>query len=422
MKKIFSLLLFLFCLSLSAQESIRFGVFAYKGVEQTRKQYAPLAEALSEKLGTTVVLELLTQEEMNAKMARGELDMITTNPTHFLHIRQHYHLDGAVATLEGYNKGVATDVLAGVIVVKNQSNIKKLQDLKNKKIATPSKTHMGGYRAQAYEIYLNGVDIAKESTIIQTNGSQPKSVEAVLSGEADAAFIRDGIYEEMLEGGFIQKDTLRILNKQKSEHPYAISTRLYPEWPVLIMKHVPCSVAKKFVAALLSLEPTQELREGGINGYSLPADYLKVEELSRALRLPPFDKAPQVTLLEVLHQYTVDFIIVALSLFAGLLYHLRERRRKNFIASLLSNIGDGVYGTDKDGNCIWINPKALSLLGYSENEVLGKDQHLLFHHHKHDESAYPAEECPIYKTQKTATQENAKSGLYEKTALFFQWI
>ncbi len=413
------LLFFLLVSFVSAAESIRFGVFAYKGVEQTRKQYAPLAEALTEKLGVPVVLELLTQAEMNAKMARGELDIITTNPTHFLHIRQHYHLDGAVATLEGYNKGVATDALAGVIVVKNKSTITKLQDLKGKKIAAPSKTHMGGYRAQAYEIYLNGVDVAKESTIIEIGGSHQKSVEAVLSGKADAAFIRDGIYEEMLEGGFIQKDTLRILNKQKSEHPYVISTRLYPEWPVFIMKHVSCNVAKKFVAALLSLEPTQELREAGINGYSLPADYLKVEELSRTLRLPPFDKAPQVTLLEVLSQYALYFIIVVFSLVGGLLYHLRERRRKNFITSLLSNIGDGVYGVDKDGNCIWINHKALTLLGYLEEEVLGKDQHALFHHHMHHDGIYPVTECPIYKTQKDSQTRECKEWLIRKDGSFF---
>jgi len=222
------LLFFLLVSFVSAAESIRFGVFAYKGVEQTRKQYAPLAEALTEKLGVPVVLELLTQAEMNAKMARGELDIITTNPTHFLHIRQHYHLDGAVATLEGYNKGVATDALAGVIVVKNKSTMTKLQDLKGKKIAAPSKTNMGGYRAQAYEIYLSGVDVAKESTIIEIGGSHQKSVEAVLSGEADAAFIRDGIYEEMLEGGFIQKDTLRILNNKKVNIPMLFQHALYP--------------------------------------------------------------------------------------------------------------------------------------------------------------------------------------------------
>ncbi len=419
MKKIFPLLLFLFCFSLSAQESIRFGVFAYKGVEHTRQQYAPLVEALNEKLDGRVVLELLTQEEMNEKIALGALDIITTNPTHFLHIRQHYHLNGAVATLQAYSKGVSTDSLAGVIVVAKQSSIQKLQDLKGKKIAAASTTHMGGYRAQAYEIYLSGVHISKESKILLTDGSQYKSVEAVLEGKADAAFIRDGIYEEMLANGSITKDALRIVNEQKSAHPYVVSTRFYPEWPVLILSHVSRHTAKEFTAALLSLEPSEKLKESGIHGYCLPADYLKVEELSRALRLPPFDKAPQVTLLEVLHQYAIDLVIVALSLFAGLLYHLRERKRKNFIASLLSSIGDGVYGTDKNGNCIWINPKALSLLGYSEDEVLGKDQHLLFHHHKHDDGTYPVEECPIYKTQKDGNTRERKEWFIRKDGSFF---
>jgi len=413
-------ILFIFLSSLViAQESIRFGVFAYKGVEQTRKQYAPLTEALSEKLRTPVVLELLTQEEMNTKMARGELDIITTNPTHFLHIRQSYHLNGAVATLEGYNDGVATDALAGVIVVKNQSNIKKLRDLRGKRIATPSKTHMGGYRAQAYEIYLSGVDISKESTIIEVGGSHQKSVETVLSGEADAAFIRDGIYEEMLESGSIPKNALRIINEQKSTHPYVVSTHFYPEWPVLIMLHVSKQTAKEFTAALLSLESTQKLRDGGINGYCLPADYLRVEELSRALRLPPFDKAPQFTYLDIIEQYTPHLLALALLLSLGILYHLRERRRKNFITSLLSNIGDGVYGVDKTGNCIWINQKALTLLGYSEDEVLRKDQHLLFHHHKHHDVEYPVVECPIYKTQRDGKTREEKEWFIRKDGSFF---
>ncbi|MDK9693706.1 MAG: PhnD/SsuA/transferrin family substrate-binding protein [Sulfurimonas sp.] len=413
------ILFFLLSSLVIAQESIHFGVFAYKGVEQTRKQYEPLTQALSERLGTSVVLELLTQEEMNAKIARGELDIITTNPTHFLQIRQRYHLNGAVATLEGYNKGVATDALAGVIVVKNQSSIKKLQDLRGKKIATPSKTHMGGYRAQAYEIYLSGVDISKESTIIEVGGSHQKSVEAVLSGEADAAFIRDGIYEEMLDGGLIQKNELRILNKQKSTHPYVVSTHFYPEWPVLIMSHVSKQTAKEFTAALLSLEPTQKLRDGGINGYCLPADYLRVEELSRTLRLPPFDKAPQFTYLDIIEQYTPHLLALALLLTLGILYHLRERRRKNFITSLLSNIGDGVYGVDKTGSCIWINQKALTLLGYSEDEVLRKDQHLLFHHHKYHEGAYPVAECPIYKTQRDGKTREEKEWFIRKDGSFF---
>ena len=58
----------LFLASLYAQENIKFGVFAYKGVEQTRKKYEPLVKALNEKLETKVILEVLTQEEINEKV------------------------------------------------------------------------------------------------------------------------------------------------------------------------------------------------------------------------------------------------------------------------------------------------------------------------------------------------------------------
>jgi diguanylate cyclase (GGDEF)-like protein/PAS domain S-box-containing protein len=45
---------------------------------------------------------------------------------------------------------------------------------------------------------------------------------------------------------------------------------------------------------------------------------------------------------------------------------------------------------------MFINPAALLMLGYSEDEVIGKDQHALFHHHRHDGTSYPGHDCPIY--------------------------
>lgn len=417
MKKLLLLLLFLSLAT--AQESIRFGVFAYKGVELTRKQYAPLVDALNEKLDNRVVLEVLTQKEINEKIAQGKLDIVTTNPTHFLHIRHNYHLSGAVATLQSYTEGVATNKLAGVILVRHQSDLKRIEDLRGKKIATPSVTHMGACRAQAYEAYLHGVDIFKESTLLTTYGSQLKSVEAVLEGEADVAFVRDGIYEMMLQSGALGAGVLRVLNQQTSTHPYVVSTRFYPEWPVLILPHVSGLESKKFVAALLSLEPTKKLKEGGIYGYSLPLDYLEVEELSRTLRLPPFDKTPHITLGDIVERYRWQLLLVMALFGFGILFFARERKRKNFIHSLLSNIGDGVYGTDREGRCIWINQKALDLLGYREEEVLGKDQHLLFHHHKHNDGTYPVEECPIYKTQQDGKAREEKEWFIRKDGSFF---
>ena len=65
---------------------------------------------------------------------------------------------------------------------------------------------------------------------------------------------------------------------------------------------------------------------------------------------------------------------------------------------MINALGDGVYGVDEAGNCIFINHSALAMLGFSEHEVLDKDQHLMFHHHHPDGQIYLAEECPIHLT------------------------
>ncbi|HIJ91014.1 MAG: PAS domain S-box protein [Desulfobulbaceae bacterium] len=76
---------------------------------------------------------------------------------------------------------------------------------------------------------------------------------------------------------------------------------------------------------------------------------------------------------------------------------------------LLTSIGEGIYGVDLSGHATFINPAALSMLGLNADELIGQDQHAVFHHHRPDGSLYPAKECPIRKTLKdglTRHEEN----------------
>lgn len=65
---------------------------------------------------------------------------------------------------------------------------------------------------------------------------------------------------------------------------------------------------------------------------------------------------------------------------------------------LLSNLGEGVYGVDPAGRCVFINPAALAMLHLREADVIGQDQHLLFHARREDGSPYPHEDCPVHLT------------------------
>ncbi|RKT58658.1 PAS domain S-box-containing protein [Azonexus fungiphilus] len=66
--------------------------------------------------------------------------------------------------------------------------------------------------------------------------------------------------------------------------------------------------------------------------------------------------------------------------------------------SILAALGEGVFGLDENQRCIFVNPTACELLGYSAEEILAADTHALFHHSRADGSIYPACDCPVFKT------------------------
>ncbi len=63
---------------------------------------------------------------------------------------------------------------------------------------------------------------------------------------------------------------------------------------------------------------------------------------------------------------------------------------------LLESAGEGIYGLDTEGRCTFVNEAALAMLGYSRDELLGRNMHALIHHNHADGSAYPAADSPIH--------------------------
>ena len=66
------------------------------------------------------------------------------------------------------------------------------------------------------------------------------------------------------------------------------------------------------------------------------------------------------------------------------------------VALLLASTGEGIYGVDLHGACVFINPAGARLIGYEPHEVIGRNMHELTHHARPDGSAYPEAECPIF--------------------------
>lgn len=63
---------------------------------------------------------------------------------------------------------------------------------------------------------------------------------------------------------------------------------------------------------------------------------------------------------------------------------------------LLESTGEGIFGIDLDGHCMFINRAGAAMLGWDPAEVLGRNMHELTHHSHPDGSPYPDTDCPIF--------------------------
>ncbi len=63
---------------------------------------------------------------------------------------------------------------------------------------------------------------------------------------------------------------------------------------------------------------------------------------------------------------------------------------------MLASTGEGVFGVDLEGLCVFINPAGARMIGLEPWQVLGQNMHILTHHSHADGAHYPMDDCPIY--------------------------
>ncbi|HOA92194.1 MAG TPA: histidine kinase [Quisquiliibacterium sp.] len=66
------------------------------------------------------------------------------------------------------------------------------------------------------------------------------------------------------------------------------------------------------------------------------------------------------------------------------------------LALLLESTGEGIFGIDTRGCCVFINRAGAEMLGHPAPDVIGRDMHALTHHTRPDGQPYPHEACPIF--------------------------
>jgi PAS domain S-box-containing protein len=72
----------------------------------------------------------------------------------------------------------------------------------------------------------------------------------------------------------------------------------------------------------------------------------------------------------------------------------RDMERENQL--ILRAAGEGIYGVNADGKTTFVNPAAERMLGWTAEELVGRDMHSMVHHTHPDGAVYHDHDCPIY--------------------------
>jgi phosphate/phosphite/phosphonate ABC transporter binding protein len=389
----------------AAQETttINIGVLARRGSEACLQEWSPTAQYLAERIpGSSIQIIPLTFQEISSAVENARVDFVITNPYIYVELQNLYGVS-RMATMKRLTPQGYTPLFGGIIFCRaDHWKITSIEDLKGKSFAAVDETSFGGWMVAWRELNRVGIDPVRDFAALTFTGTHDDVILSVREGRADAGTVATPILEQMIAEGKITPDTFRVLNKEvKSGFPYALSTRLYPEWPFARLKHTPDELAEKVAIILLGM-PMQSsaAQAAGSAGWTVPFDYASVEACMRELRVGIYTGYGKVTLSLLFTEYRwqVLSVIATLVVLTCLLIHFRqlnqrlrrsestlliesqERRQANVflqqsrqqLADIIDFLPDATLAIDREGRIIIWNKAIEKMTGIAALEMIGK--------------------------------------------------
>lgn len=302
---------------------LRLAILEYRPHTATLQQWQPTIDQLERAHPGPVTVMVLSYDRLNDAVSRREVDLVLTNSSHTVQLQRRNALT-RLASVSHIIEGHTVGVFGGVIVTHPDSDIHELADLQDARIAAPTPGSLGGYQAQRFILQQNGVTV-DENQFVFSGLPHDRALELLQQRAVDVAFVRTGFLETWWQENPGKQPSFRIINPQLlAQFPLAVSTRLYPEWSMAALDHVPASTKTALSQALLALEPVEGTQARWPQSWSLPKSDLAIFELLQTLNLPPFEQPeppPETPL-----AFWGALLVLLLLLIAATVFGLQRRR------------------------------------------------------------------------------------------------
>lgn len=257
-----------------ARAEIRFGTVPRLSAAELQTMYAPLADYLSKETGEKVSI-VVPKDFIAFKDAAksGQMDIGFANPLVYVQVKDNSDVQPLALSSE-VKSGTR---LRGIIIVRKDSGINSIRDLKGKKFVFMDKDSPAGYLFQILLLSKAGFDPKKDITILPFAKRHEKVTMAVLNGTADAGGIREDELEKVKDK--VDVSQIRIVGY----------TDYFPNWPFFATSKLKPETATKIRAALLKLRPNDPqnqaiLGPARLTGF-IPVQDKEYDDLRKAAKI-----------------------------------------------------------------------------------------------------------------------------------------
>ena len=190
-------------------ETLTLGVFPYISSNQMMEQLSPLCKRIEEALGKKVILvsapDFLSYVERTAK---GEYDLVLTAA----------HMGQLAEKRDGWQRVVQSgQKTATVLLVRQESSIQRLEDLRGKKMTVGNKLSIT-YLLAEKALAEKGIIVGKDMEVIET-ATFSNVVQSVFLGEADVGATPTLLWDNWENVNAEQHNQLREIFRAKPAAP-----------------------------------------------------------------------------------------------------------------------------------------------------------------------------------------------------------